>query len=81
MSYPYPQNRHLERKEKGDQPYQDAKEAVSQQQAQLQAEAEAHGEAQRDEERDLSEPSDETMQRLEKAGREVAEQNQPPEGS
>lgn len=75
MSYPYPQDRHRERKEKGDQPYQDAKEALSQQDARLQAEAEAHGEAKRDEERDLREPSEETLRRLEQTGAEVSERN------
>ena len=49
MSYPYPQDRHLDRKEKGEQPYQDAKEAMSQTQASIQGEAEAFGEAHRDE--------------------------------
>ena len=49
MSYPYPQDRHLDRKEKGDQPYQDAKEAMSQTEARIQSEAEAFGEAHRDE--------------------------------
>ena len=49
MSYPYPQDRHRDRKEKGDQPYQDAKEALSKQDARLQAEAETYGEAHRDE--------------------------------
>ena len=44
MSYPYPQDRHLDRKEKGDQPYKDAREAMSQNEAQIQAEAEAFGE-------------------------------------
>ncbi|HEV2108310.1 MAG TPA: hypothetical protein VGR16_08615 [Thermomicrobiales bacterium] len=81
MSYPYPQNRHLERKEKGDQPYQDAKEAVSQKDAQLQAEAEAHGEAKRDEERDLLEPSEETLRRLEQTGAEVSERSEAAGGS
>jgi hypothetical protein len=54
MSYPYPQDRHLDRKEKGDQPYQDAREAMSQNEANIQAEAEAFGEEnlrQTDEER------------------------------
>jgi hypothetical protein len=54
MSYPYPQDRHLDRKEKGDQPYKDAREAISQNEAQIQAEAEAFGEEhlrQTDEER------------------------------
>jgi hypothetical protein len=54
MSYPYPQDRHLDRKEKGDQPYKDAREAMAQNDASIQAEAEAFGEAhlhQTDEER------------------------------
>jgi hypothetical protein len=54
MSYPYPQDRHRDRKEKGDQPYKDAREAMSQNEAQIQTEAEAFGEEhlhQTDEER------------------------------
>ena len=54
MSYPYPQDRHLDRKEKGEQPYKDAREAMSQNEANIQAEAEAFGEEhlrQTDEER------------------------------
>jgi hypothetical protein len=54
MSYPYPQDRHLDRKEKGEQPYKDAREAMSQNEADIQAEAEAFGEEhlrQTDEER------------------------------
>ena len=44
MSYPYPQDRHRDRKEKGEQPYKDAREAMSQNEANIQAEAEAFGE-------------------------------------
>lgn len=44
MSYPYPQDRHLDRKEKGEQPYKDAREAMAQNEAGIQAEAEAFGE-------------------------------------
>ncbi len=44
MSYPYPQDRHRDRREKGDQPYKDAKEAFSEAEALRQAEAEAFGE-------------------------------------
>lgn len=33
MSFPYPQDRHRDRKEKRDQPYKDAKEAMAQQEA------------------------------------------------
>ena len=54
MSYPYPQDRHLDRKEKGAQPYKDAREAMAQNEASIQAEAEAFGEEhlrQTDEER------------------------------
>ena len=54
MSYPYPQDRHRDRKEKGDQPYKDAREAMAQNDASIQAEAEAFGEEhlhQTDEER------------------------------
>jgi hypothetical protein len=49
MSYPYPQDRSRDRQEKGDQPYQDAREAMAQSEARLQGEAEAEGEARRDE--------------------------------
>jgi hypothetical protein len=45
MSYPYPQDRHRDRKEKGEQPYKDAREAMTQNEAGIQAEAEAFGEA------------------------------------
>jgi len=44
MSYPYPQDRSRERREKGEQPYKDARETMSQTEAELQAEAEAFGE-------------------------------------
>lgn len=45
MSYPYPQDRHRDRKEKGEQPYKAAREAMTQTDAGIQAEAEAFGEA------------------------------------
>jgi hypothetical protein len=54
MSYPYPQDRHRDRREKGEDLYKDAREAMSQNEASLQAEAEAFGEEhlrQTDEER------------------------------
>jgi hypothetical protein len=59
MSYPYPQDRHLDRKEKGDQPYKDAREAMSQNEAQIQAEAEAFGE------QNLRPTDEERMEQLE----------------
>ena len=43
MSYPYPQDRHLDRKEKGEQPYKDAKEAMAQQEAAEPVESHQHG--------------------------------------
>jgi len=49
MSYPYPQDRHRDRQEKGTQPYQDNREAMSQTREQIQADAELHGETHRDE--------------------------------
>jgi len=54
MSYPYPQDRHRDRKEKGDQPYKDAKESMTQQDARLRTEELAYVEEHRpgsDEER------------------------------
>jgi hypothetical protein len=45
MSFPYPQDRHRDRKDQGEQPYKDAREAMGQQEAEVQAEAEAFGEA------------------------------------
>ena len=43
MSYPYPQDRHRDRKEKGEHPYKDAKEALSQQEAALETEGHERG--------------------------------------
>jgi hypothetical protein len=45
MSYPYPQDRHRDRKEKGEQPYKDSREEMAQTDATMQAQAEAFGEA------------------------------------
>jgi hypothetical protein len=59
MSYPYPQDRHRDRKEKGDQPYKDAREAMSQNEAQIQTEAEAFGEE------NLRQTDEERMEQLE----------------
>ena len=70
MSYPYPQDRHLDRKEKGEQPYKDAREAMAQNEADIQAEAEAFGEEhlrQTDEER-MEQLESEAPALLEKVG-------------
>ena len=45
MSFPYPQDRHRDRKEKGAQPYQDDKEAMRKAESALQSEAEEWGES------------------------------------
>jgi hypothetical protein len=45
MSYPYPQDRNRDRREKGEQPYKEAREAMAESQEQIQTEAEAFGEA------------------------------------
>ena len=75
MSYPYPQDRHRDRQEKGNQPYQDAKEAMAQTQAQIQAEAEAFGEARGDEteEERNARIAAEAQERLRDVSREVAD--------
>ena len=49
MRYQYPQARHRDAKEKGEQPYTDAKESMTQTDARLQTEAEEYGESHRDE--------------------------------
>ena len=59
MSYPYPQDRHRDRKEKGEQPYKDAREAMSQNEAGMQAETEAFGEEH------LHQTEEERMEQLE----------------
>ncbi len=74
MSYPYPQDRHLDRKEKGEQPYKDAKEAMTRSDAQLQAEAEAYGgaRAQESEEERTARFEAEAEERLRRVGDELA---------
>ena len=70
MSYPYPQDRHRDRKEKGEQPYKDAREAMSQNEASIQAEEEAFGEEhlhQTDEER-MEQLQSEAQARLREVG-------------
>jgi hypothetical protein len=49
MSYPYPQDLHRDRKEKGEQPYQDAKQTLAVTDARIRVEAEAYGEARKNE--------------------------------
>ena len=61
MSYPYPQDRNRDRKEKGEQPYTDARQAMTENDASIQAEAEAFGEA------DLPRTDAERVEHLESA--------------
>lgn len=70
MSYPYPQNRHLDRKEKGDQPYKDAKEAMNENEAQIEQEASVPHEEQAN--KSISEKEHEAEERFEEIGEEVA---------
>jgi hypothetical protein len=44
VSYPYPQDRNRDNREKGEQPYKAAREAMAENEAILQTEAEAYGE-------------------------------------
>lgn len=76
MSYPYPQDRHRDRKEEGEQPYKDAREAMAQQEAEIQAGAEAFGETRAaqfadGDDGDLEERAE---ARLREVGEEVAEE-------
>jgi hypothetical protein len=45
MSYPYPQDRTRDKQEKGEEPYRDARQTLTESEAALQTEAEAYGEA------------------------------------
>lgn len=75
MSFPYPQDRHRDRKEKGAQPYQDAKEAMGQSEALLQSEAEDWGEThQRESDEDRTARVEAEMEeRLRDVNREVGD--------
>lgn len=83
MSYPYPQDRHRDRKEKGNQPYQDAKEAMAQTEARIQGEAEAFGETHRDEtdEERAARLAAEAEDSLREVTREVAAEADPAPGT
>ncbi|CAA9548662.1 MAG: hypothetical protein AVDCRST_MAG49-1585 [uncultured Thermomicrobiales bacterium] len=74
MSYPYPQDRHRDRREKGEQPYKDAKESLTQSSATIQAQEETFGADLRDklaETENANRPSAETLSLMEQAGNEV----------
>lgn len=68
MSYPYPQDRHRDRKEEGEQPYAGDKEQFAQARSRQAAEAEAWGETHQR----PSEPDQESLEEhLRDAAREV----------
>ncbi len=76
MSLPYPNDRARARQDKGEQPYKDAREAMTEKEAKIQSEAEAFGEANlrpTDEERVETQRS-EAEARLAEVG---ADRNQP----
>lgn len=73
MSYPYPQDRHIDRKEKGDQPYKDAKEAMAQQDVHIQEQAEAFGEARAAEDERTARVESEMEERFAEIGDEARE--------
>lgn len=74
VSYPYPQDRHRDRKEKGEQPYKDAKEAMARTDTDLQTRAEAYGEERNteSEEERAARFETEAEERLRRVGDEVA---------
>ena len=71
MSYPYPQDRHRDRKEEGDQPYKDAAETYAQQEAELDRKAGAE-DPQRDDRDEAERISD-----LERAAEERLDEARP----
>ena len=71
MSYPYPQDRHRDRKEKGEQPYKDATEAFNQNEAEIEREASLPDEERA--RRSMSERESDAEERFDQIGREDAE--------
>jgi hypothetical protein len=74
MSYPYPQDRHRDRKEKGEQPYKDNAEAYGQQQAELRRKASEEDPQREDDvpvtdlEREVEERLDDVRDELDREG-------------
>jgi hypothetical protein len=75
MSYPYPQDRNREQREKGQQPYKDAREKLSQSEHDLENEAIAFGDANQEADSDerRARLEAEMEQRFAKINREVVE--------
>jgi hypothetical protein len=74
MSYPYPQDRHRDRKEKGEQPYKDAKEAMTQQEVEVENEVTAQN-APDIGPTSADDVSDEMAERLRQVTKEIEEQH------
>jgi hypothetical protein len=74
MSYPYPQDRHRDRKEKGEQPYKDAKEAMAQQEAEVEGQITAQN-APDIGPTSTDEISDEANERLRRVNEEIVEEH------
>lgn len=78
MSMPYPQDRHRERKEKGEQPYKDAREALSESEAELNREASTREgfDATESEEERCARQEAEASERLAEIGEELADEQE-----
>lgn len=78
MSMPYPQDRHRERKEKGEQPYKDAREALSESEAELNREASTREgfDATESEEERRARQEAEASERLAEIGEELADEQE-----
>ncbi len=73
MSYPYPEDRSRERREKGEQPYKDNRETMAEEEVKLQTEAEAFGEARSADDRAAAERlKSQVVQRMREIGDERA---------
>lgn len=71
MSYPYPQDRHRDRREKGDQPYEDAREAYAETEAEIDRNAPLPHEEQAN--RTDDDQAHDAEERFEQIGEEVVE--------
>ena len=79
MSHPYPQDRHRDRREKGDQPYEDAREAYAETEAQIERTApeDPEGRPPRSDE----DQAHDAEERFERIGEDVAHESNPRDGS
>lgn len=80
MSYPYPQDRHRDRKEKGDQPYEDDREAYAEKQAKIERNAPLEHDQADDRVTDEDQAHD-AEERFEQIGDDVARERDGGDGS